>query len=318
MPMKMIKDTKAVSTVVSSLLLIMVVAGGAAFLSSMMRNVGSQADDAIGKTSSADITAMKLNIVSSDLAQPAVEALVKAYNDKHTGVMLQLQQGEMLNGTSNVSISALATGIADIGATDRLPFPDEMGKYPDLAAQKFGISGIVVIVNNGAGGTFSKSDLTGYYDGTNISLKAHQITGSSGMQQAFMQYLGNPSISSSISAVSGSSGMLDAVKNNNPSIGFIEYGYVNSQVKRGQDVFIADLQSSGQTYTNLSYSNFTLAASSSYVNNSDYPLELAHTLYFVTRGNPSLVDSFIKWARSSEGQDILEKNGYISYMREFN
>jgi ABC-type phosphate transport system substrate-binding protein len=240
---------------------------------------------------------------------------VKAYNNKNLGVFLQLQESETLDVTSNVSIGEVGTGIADIGVSDRLPSPDEMGKYPDLIAQKLGTSGIVVIIHNGPN-TYSKNDLLGYYNGSTPG--AHQMSGSSGTQQAFMQYIGIP-INSNIPAVTGSAGMLDSVKNNNPSVGFIEYGYVSSQDKLGS-AYIAGLidEDSGQTYTNMSYSNFTTAAASSDVNNSYYPLELAHPLYFVTRGNPSLVDSFIKWARSSEGQDIIEKNGYISYMREFN
>ncbi len=112
--------------------------------------------------------------------------------------------------------------------------------------------------------------------------------------------------------------MFDAVKNNPESIGFIEYGFYSQA--DSSSVIISDLydENNSRTYTNITYSNFTLAAARSDVNNPYYPLELAHPLYFVTRGNPTLTDSFIKWARSSEGQDIIEKNGYISYMREFN
>lgn len=319
--MKIIKDTNAVSPVVATLMLIMVAAGSVTFLSGMMNNLNSQTDKVAGQSNSADRTSMKINIISSDLAYPAILPLVKAYNDKGLGVMLQLQTSAALNMTSNVSIGEVGTGIADIGVTDRLPSPDEMGKYPDLVAQKLGTSGIVVIVNNGGSpaGIFDKNTLLGFYNGTNSTRKAYQMTGSPGTEEAFLQYIGTTSINSSIPAVTGSAGMLDAVKNN-PSIGFIEYSYVSSQDKLGPNVYIADLynEDSNATYTNISYSNFTLADASGNVNNSYYPLELAHPLYFVTRGNPSLVDSFIKWARSFEGQDIIEKNGYISYTREFN
>lgn len=316
--MKIIKDTSAVSPVVASLMLIMVVAGSAAFLSSMMQNMNQQTDSVAGKSTSVERTSLKINIIGSDLTNPAVKPLIKAYNDKHLGVMLQLQESEILGGTSNVPIGEVGTGVADIGVPDRQLFPDERGKYPDLVIQKLGTSGIVVIVNNGVGGTFSKNDLrTNYSSG---SLKAFQMTGSSGTQKAFLQYIGMPSISSNIDAVTGSAGMLEAVKNWPNSIGFIEYGYVDSREERGTDVYIAGLynESNFQTYTNMSHSNFTLAVANNTVNNSYYPLELAHPLLFVTRGNPSLVDSFIKWARSFEGQDILEKNGYISFTREFN
>lgn len=324
MHMKMIKDTNAVSPIVSSLLLIMVVAGGAAFLSAMMRDVGSQADDAVGKSSSMNITALKIDVVSSDLAQPAIESLVNTYNDKRSGVMLQIQQGEMLGGTSNIVIGATATGTVDVGATDRLPSPDEMGKYPNLIANKFGTSGIVIIVNNASGPpvpNYDKNALRGFYNGTNITLKAYQMTGSPGTEKAFLQYLGITAIDPGITAVAGSSGILDAVKNTANSAGFIEYGYVDTQEERGLNVHIAGIlnEDSGIAYTNMNASNFTLAAASGNVNNSYYPLELAHFLYFVTPGRPSsLEDAFIKWARSFEGQDIIEKNGYISYMREFN
>lgn len=320
--MKIIKDTNAVSPVVACLMLIMVVAASVAFLSGMMQNMNSQTDKVAGKSNSADRTSIKINIISSDLAYPAIFPLVKAYNDKSLGVMLQLQTSAALNMTSNVSIGEVGTGIADTGVSDRLPSPDEMGKYPDLVAQKLGTSGIVVIVNKGGSpaGNFDKNTLLGFYNGTNSTLKAYQMTGSPGAEEAFLQYIGNTSINSSIPSVTGSAGMLDALKNNPNSIGFIEYGYVDSQDKRGQSVNIANLynEDSNVTYTNISYSNFTVAAASSNVNNSDYPLELAHPFYFVTRGNPTLSDSFIKWARSFEGQDIIEKNGYISYTREFN
>ncbi len=320
--MKMIKDTNAVSPVVASLMLIMVVAGSVAFLAGMMQNMNSQADQVAGKSTSADRTSMKINIISSDLARPAVEPLVKAYNDKRPGVILQLQASALLDMTSNVSIGEVGTGIADIGVADRLPSQDEMGKYPDLVAQKLGTSGIVVIVNDDTGGPviFDKNTLRGLYNFTNISRNAKRMTGSPGTEKAFLQYIGMTSLNSSIPAVTGSAGMLDALKNSPDSIGFIEYGYVNSQDKLGTNVYIAGLynENSNKTYKNMSYSNFTLAAAGNDANNSYYPLELAHPLYFVTRGNPSLADSFINWARSFEGQDIIEKNGYISYTREYN
>jgi phosphate transport system substrate-binding protein len=314
--MKIIKDTNAVSPVVATLMLIMVAAGSVTFLSGMMNNMNSQTDKVAGSSNSADRTSMKINIISSDLAYPAISPLVNAYNDKSLGVMLQLQMSAALNMTSNLSIGEVVTGSADIGVSDRLPTPDEMGKYPDLVAQKLGTSGIVVIVN-GPVGNFSKNTLRGCYNGTNTTCKAYQMTGSPGTEEAFLQYI-NTSMNSSIPAVTGSAGMLYAVENMPGSIGFIEYGYyVNSQVG---SVNITDLynEDSGKTYTNISYSNLTQAAASGDVNNSYYPLELAHPLYFVTRGNPSLSDSFIKWARSFEGQDIIENNGYISYTREFN
>ncbi|MDD5615179.1 MAG: hypothetical protein PHH85_03160 [Candidatus Methanoperedens sp.] len=310
--MKMIKDTNAVSPVVASLMLIMVVAGSVTFLAGMMQNMNSQADQVAGKSTGAERTSMKINIISSDLARPAVEPLVKAYNDKRLGVTLQLQKSETLDMTSNVSIGEIGTGIADIGVSDRPPSSDEVGKYPDLVAQKFGTSGIVVIAN-GVTGNLTKSTLIGYYNGS--TQKAYQMSGSSGTQHAFMKYLGNPPISLNISVVTGSAGMLDAVKTTPGSIGFIEYGYVSSQANLITGLYN---ESNGLTYANMSYSNFTWAAASSDANNSYYPLELAHPLYFVTRGNPSLTDSFIKWARSFEGQDIIEKSGYISYTREFN
>ncbi len=315
--MKILKDTNAVSPVVASLMLIMVVAGSVAFLSGMMNNMKSQTDKVAGNSNSADRTSMKINIISSNIALPAVEPLVQAYNGKSLGVFLQLEKSATLNVTSNISIGEVGAGIADIGVSDRLPSQEEMGEYPDLVAQRLGTSGIVVIVNSNQG-NYSKNDLRSFYNGTNNSFTAYQMTGSPGTEEAFLQYIGIP-INSSLPAAGGNAGMLDAVKNTQNSLGFIEYGYVNSPDKLGQNVYIAGLvdEDNNQTYTNITYSNFTMAAASGYDNNSYYPLELAHPLYFVTRGNPSLPDSFIRWAGSSEGQDIIEKNGYISYIREF-
>ncbi len=322
--MKILRDTNAVSPVVATLMLIMVAAGSVTFLSGMMNNMNSQTDNVAGKSNSADRTSMKINIISSDLAEPAMEPLVQAYNDKSLGVFLQLQKkSATLNITfmSNISIGEVGTGTADIGVSDRLPLPDETGKYPNLVAQKLGTSGIVVIVNKqhcATGCSFSKSALRGFYNGSNSSFTAYQMSGSSGTQQAFMNYLNinTTSISPSITAVTNSAGMLEAVETNNTGIGFIEYGYVANS----GGVSIGGLldEDNGQNYTNMSYSNFTSAAVSIDASNPYYPLELSHSLYFVTKGNPTLEDSFIKWARSSEGQDIIEKNGYISYIREFN
>jgi len=323
--MRLIDDTKAVSMVVSALLLIIVVSGSVAFLAGTMQGVTSQTDKAVGNGKSADLGAIKIDIMSSDLALPAVSPLVKAYNDKNLGVKLQLQQSDSIAGTSNVSIGSVVSGIADIGISDREPSPDEMEKYPELVAQKFGISGIVVIVNSPThpNTTFSKNDLKNNYNGTGIFTSYHmQKTGSRipGTEAAFLQYIENYPVDPAILAVNGGAGMLDAVKTKPESIGFIEYGYVDSQDKLGNNVYIAGLynETSFKTYTNISYSNFTLAAISNDLNNSYYPLELAHPLYFITRGKgSSLADAFVKWARSFEGQDIIEKNGYLSYTRDF-
>ncbi len=311
-PMRIVKDTNAVSTVVASLMLIMVVAGSAAFLSKMMQDMNYQTSTVAGKSTTAERTSMKINIISGDLAEPAVEPLVKAYNDKQLGVFLQLQKFDAINVNSNMSIGEVGTGTADIGVSDRLPSQDDMAKYPDLLAQKLGYSGIVVIANP-LPGNLSKTTLIGYYNGS-IPITAYQMSGISGTQQAFMNYLGNPAIGPSVTSVTGGAGMLDAVKNKPNSIGFIEYGYISSQA--GLIAGITN-ESNGQTYVNITYSNITQAVASGDVNNSYYPLELAHPLYFITKGNAPLSDSFIKWARSSEGQDIIDKNGYISYMREY-
>lgn len=321
--MRLIDDTEGVSMVVSALMLIMVVAGSVAFLAGTMQGVTTKTDQVVGGSTSADLGSLKIVIISSDLALDAVNPLVKTYNDKNLAVKLQLQQSDSLTGTSNVSIGAVVTGTADIGVSDREPSPNEMGKYPDLAAQKLGTSGIVVIVNSGTPNiTFSKNDLkNNYSSGGSFTAYHMQKTGSriSGTEKAFLQYIGNDSVDPDIPAVKSGAAMLDAVKNMPDSIGFIEYGFVDTQEKRGS-VYIAGIfnENSTITYTNMSYSNFTFAAVSNDVNNSYYPLELAHPLYFITRGSSSsLADSFVKWARSFEGQDIIEKNGYISYTREF-
>ncbi|MFZ3384189.1 MAG: hypothetical protein WA144_09710, partial [Candidatus Methanoperedens sp.] len=117
--MRLIDDTKAVSMVVSALLLIIVVAGSVAFLAGTMQGVTSQTDQVVSNGNSADIGAIKINIISSDLALPAVSSLVKTYNDKNLGVKLQLQQSDSLGGTSNVSIGSVSSGLADIGVSDR-------------------------------------------------------------------------------------------------------------------------------------------------------------------------------------------------------
>jgi ABC-type phosphate transport system substrate-binding protein len=321
MPYKdIIRDRNAVSTVVASLMLIMVVAGSAAFLSAMMRNMGTQTDSMANKSTSVERTAMKINIISSDLAEPAVAPLVDAYNNKQTGVFLQLQTSATISVSSTVAIGGVGTGTADIGVSDRLPSPDEMEKYPNLVTQKLGTSGIVVVVNSAPTSTFTTENLKYYYSTSPLPSPAptpYQITGTSGTQEAFMQYLGNPTISPGISAVKDNPGMLAALKSNSNSIGFIEYGYVSSPGIGS--LIIANLsdERNNQTYINIGYSNFTLAVANNSANNPYYPPELVHPLYFVTRGNPSLEDSFIKWARSFEGQDILEKNGYISYTRDY-
>ncbi|NJD53412.1 MAG: hypothetical protein FIB07_11150 [Candidatus Methanoperedens sp.] len=320
--MRLTDNTKAVSMVVSALLLIIVVAGSVAFLAGTMQGVTSQTDKVVSNGNSADTGAIKINVISSDLAIPAVSQLVKAYNDKNPGVKLQLQQSDSLGGTSNVSIGSVSSGLADIGISDREPSPYEMEKYPDLVAQKFGTSGIVVIVHSSTPNIkFSKNDLKNKYSAPGSFTVYHMQNMSSrytGTEAAFFQYIGTNTIAPGIIPIKGGAGILDAVKNMPESIGFIEYGYVDSQDKLG-NVYIADLfnESNNITYTNMSYSNFTLAAISDNVNNSYYPLELSHPLYFVTKGKSSLADAFIKWALSFEGQDIIEKNGYISYAREF-
>lgn len=339
-----IENNEAVSPVVATLLLIMVVAGGVAFISALSQDVSSQTSSVVGKSNSIEITSIKINIMGSELVKPAVDALAKAYNDKQLGVVIQSQGSGNLGITSGSGISSTGAGIIDIGTADRKPTPAELEKYPNLNLYKLGTSGIVVIINNGTdpdpvqlvkneGSTYT---LKGVYSGSSTrldywndsnqvnsitGLKAYQMAGSPGTEKAFLQFINLTSIDPSIQEVSGNAGMLEAVKNTPKSVGFIEYGYVDTAEKRGANVYIAGLwnNSNGIRYNNAYFniSNFTLASASSSASNPYYPLELAHPLYFVTNGKPSsLADSFIKWAKSYEGQDIIEKAGYVSYLRE--
>lgn len=348
-----IENNEAVSPVVATLLLIMVVAGGVAFISALSQDVSSQTSSVVGKSNSIEITSIKINILGSELVKPAIDALAKAYNDKQLGVVIQSQGSGNLGITSGSGIASTGAGTIDIGTSDRKPTPAELEKYPNLNLYKLGTSGIVMIVNNGTdpdpvelvkrwnlqklySGSYTTPRLN-FYNNTGYTsyindIKAYQMAGSPGTEKAFLQYINLTSIDPSIPEVTGNAGMLEAVKNTPKSVGFIEYGYVDTQEERGS-IYIAGLWDDSESYngtdntdsssdirynnTYLNVSNFTLASASSSASNPYYPLELAHPLYFVTNGKPSsLADSFIKWAKSYEGQDIIEKAGYVSYLRE--
>ena len=303
-----IEDTRAVSPIVATLLLIVVVASASSFIAVMVSDFGRDTAE-VDIEDVGDAAAIKIDIIGTDLAKPATDALKAKYGEANRGVWISVEGDD-----TDAGIIAVGMRLADIAAADRALTLDELEKYTALEPHQIG-NGVIVVISNGQD-NFTKDNLRGLYNGTNFSLRAFHYEGETGIEERFWEYLNltadniseihneNKNVTSSFEL------MLEVIKEEEKSVGFIPFGYVMTGDNRKYIAGIEDISAENITLENITAAvreeNETLAE-------EIYPKELRPPIYYVTNGKPStLCDAFIKWVRSPEGQAILKEEGYVS------
>lgn len=308
-----IEDTRAVSPIVATLLLIVVVASASSFIAVMVSDFGRDTAE-VDIEDIGDAAAIKIDVIGTDLAKPATDALKAKYGEANRGVRISVEGDD-----TDAGIIAVGMRLADIAAADRALTLDELEKYTALEPYQIG-NGVIVVISNGQD-NFTKDNLRGLYNGTNFSLRAFHYEGETGIEERFWEYLRydngtafnisetNENVTSSFEL------MQESVKETDDSVGFVPYGYVMSGYEREYIAGIENNASEIILAANITLEKITEAVREENETEAEemYPSALRPPIYYVTNGKPStMCDAFINWVRAPEGQRIMKEEGYVS------
>jgi phosphate transport system substrate-binding protein len=190
-----------------------------------------------------------LTISGSTTIQPVSEILAAAYMKENPGVDIVVT-----GGGSSRGITDAGTGAVDIGASSREVKESELMLYPDLEVKRIGASAIVIITSqNNDMDTITFEEASALYNdrSEDISLMPGiasistvvQRSEESGTEETFASWLfpEKKNVDSSLEtedygingrvvqlAAEGNAEVLNLVKENPFSIGFVDFGYAES------------------------------------------------------------------------------------------
>jgi len=105
-----IEDTRAVSPVVATLLLIVVVASASSFIAVMVSDFGRDTAE-VDIEDVGDAAAIKIDVIGTDLAKLATDALKSRYEEANRGVRINVEGDD-----TDAGIIAVGMRLADIAA----------------------------------------------------------------------------------------------------------------------------------------------------------------------------------------------------------
>jgi phosphate transport system substrate-binding protein len=262
-----------------------------------------------------------IKVTGSDTMVNLAQAWAESFRSTHPDISPQIK-----GGGSGVGIAALCAGKIDIATASRPMKPKEIelakantGKEPKQIIVGRDALAIYVHKDNpietisleelaeiyGAGGKFTKWDQLGV---DNKACQGHEIIrvsrqNSSGTYAYFREHvLGEKrEYKQGATSQSGSSDVVALVSKTPCAIGYSGMGYDNDQVK----------------IVNVSRRKGEPGVTPSIETALDNSYPISRPLYLYTLGEPSgAVQEFIAWILSDEGQEIIERNGYVPLAKE--
>ncbi len=238
-----------------------------------------------------------LTIAGSTTVLPVAQQCADAYMDENSEWDIQVS-----GGGSSVGVRSAAEGTADIGMASREVKSSEMDEWPDLVPTAVAKDGIAVIVNTGnpvTGLTLAqiKDIYTGAVTnwnevgGDNMEIVVIGRDSNSGTRATFEELaLDDAEVTSAMLEKNSNGAVKQTVIDTPGAIGYVGLGYVDSDV--------TGLEVDG------------VVVNEANVVNGDYPI--SRSLYVITDGEPTgNAKEFIDFMLSSEGQDIVEEEGFI-------
>ena len=245
-----------------------------------------------------------LNVAGSTTVMPLMTELQKDF-EKFADVEMHVT-----GGGSGVGISSTVNGVADIGMLSRDLKTGERGL--GLEEHVIAIDAVVVVVNTSVNVTdLSCSDLAKIYggeytnwndggmNGGNQTIAVMSREEGSGTRDCFETALSNVSPGfkakdKGVNSVNSTGAILAAVASTPGAIGYI-----------GINVDIS-------SYTGLRGISVDGVVPDKTDRTAIAPYPIVRDLILVTKGEPSgIVKFFIEWIRSEDGQDIVERSGFI-------
>ena len=279
-----------------------------------------------------------LTISGSTTIQPVSEILAAAYMKENPGVDIVVT-----GGGSSRGISDAGAGAVDIGASSREVKESELTLYPDIEVKRIGASAIVIITsqNNDIDTITFEEAFALYNDRSEDVSSMPGIAGintvvqraeESGTEETFASWLfsGKKNVDSSLGtedystngrvtqlAAEGNSEVLNLVKDNPFSIGFVDFGYAESDpgikilriVDKGEDEAVpSDITKIREALLlELKTEEKKDGGGTSYIPGLTRPLN------YITNGEvSSLAKDFIDFAVSPSSKDYFNEVGYFS------
>jgi phosphate transport system substrate-binding protein len=249
-----------------------------------------------------------LNVAGSTTVQPLMMELQKDF-ERYANVQMFVT-----GGGSGVGISSTLNGVADIGMLSRDLRANEGGGA--LKSHIIAMDAVVVIVNSSAGiDDLSMDSLVGIYSGAITNWSGGGIGGAnipiaviareegSGTRDCFDAALKAHDSSfkikeTDINSVNSTGAVISAVENIPGSI-----GYINLDVSQ-------KLHSDG--ITKVSVEGRTASSATVLSVDPSEKYGISRNLILVTNGDPEeMIKFFIEWILSTDGQDIVEKEGFV-------
>jgi len=241
----------------------------------------------------------KITIAGSTTVQPISNKAVEIYTKRNPNVKISVQ-----GGGSGTGVRMASEGSVDIGAASRDLKASEITATPTLLAHTIAYDGIVVVVHpsNSIDGLsiqqvqdiFSgKTKNYAEFGGPDKEIVAIVREEGSGTRATFEELVmddGGVSNSEDVLQKPSNGAVKSTVSGNENAISYVGLGYVDESVK--------PLVIDGVMPTMES------------IGDGSYPI--SRSLYYITNGEPSgEVRKYIDFVKGSEGQQIVEEEGFI-------
>ncbi len=256
----------------------------------------------------ATLSAQKIVIKGSDTVLPLAQKEAETFMKKNAGKSVTV-----VGGGSGVGISALLDNSTDIAMSSRKIKMDERMKLQD-AGRAFkeviiANDALSVIVNpSNKVGKLTREQLEGIFTGKiknwkevggdDLQIIVYSRETSSGTYEFFKEHVMNrKNYASSVLNMPATGAIIQSVSQTKGAIGYVGLAYVTKEVK---DVAVSYNQ--GKTYVNSSVEA---------AKNKTYPIVRPLYFYYPTSKEAS-VKPFIDFVLGAEGQELVNKVGYIS------
>ena len=242
-----------------------------------------------------------LSVSGSTTVLPIIQKAADYYMDNHSTVDILIS-----GGGSSVGIQSVGEGTADIGMASRDIKDSERDAYPTLKPIAIAKDGIAIAVHpSNVVTSLSVEEIRKIYEGTYTNWS--QLGGSttdivvigrdsaSGTREFFWQYVMKKKEFVTTLLEKNSNGAIKQTVAQTPgAIGYIGLSYIDDTIKIVKvKVDTGDVEPTVEA-----------------IQNGSYPL--SRDLYLIVAGEPEgLVKKFIDFILSSEGQKLVEEEGFI-------
>lgn len=242
-----------------------------------------------------------VSITGSTTVLPIAQKAAERYMDLHSDVNILVS-----GGGSSVGVVSAGEGTADIGMASREMKDEEKTDYPNVKPIVIARDGVALIVHpSNTVASLTVEEVKGIYNGTysnwsQVGGKDMEIVvigrdSASGTREFFWKEVMNKEDFVSTMLEKNSNGAVKQTVSQTPgAIGYVGLGYIDTTIKA------VKIKESGKE----------VEPTVANVQNGSYPI--SRSLYMLVNGEPEgLVKDFIDFILSSEGQAIVEEEGFV-------